>query len=415
MNNIPRLITVKVIDALKTSPVVFINGMRQSGKSTLASFIAKNENPAEYITFDNPMQMSAASMAPMEFLKSKKGPIIIDEVQLVPELFRALKRVVDELRLEGDKNINGKFLLTGSTNILALPRLSDPLVGRMSILTLYPFSTAEKVRSRGTFIERLFNQDFDGTTEKNLKLLDAIELATFPEIASKSSNERVIWINSYLTTLLQREVRNLAAVEKIALLPNLLRMLASRSGSLINDADIARNLAINPVTERNYRAILQMLFLVFDIKPWFRNIGKRLVKAPKGYISDTLLLCHLLDIRLERLQLNNPSLFGHVIENFVASEIVKLLSYGHSQAQLYHFRTSDGKEIDFILEQPDGRLAAIEVKTSEIIGSNDFKTLKIFQDQVKEDFVTGIVLYPGKEIILFGEKLWAVPLFMLWQ
>lgn len=187
----------------------------------------------------------------------------------------------------------------------------------------------------------------------------------FPEISGKDVNERNEWFEGCLTTLLHRYVGMLSELEKISMLPTLLQVLANRAGGLMNDADIARDIGLNPVTSKSYRVILQAMFLTFDVQPWFRNIGKRLVPSPKGYLTDTLPLCHLLDWKLEDLRYRRPDLYGHVVENFVASELTKLLSFSEVRAELLHFRTSDNKEVDFVLERPDGTLAAVEVRTTE--------------------------------------------------
>lgn len=207
----------------------------------------------------------------------------------------------------------------------------------------------------------------------------------------------------------------LADLEKVALLPSLLRILATRAGNLINDSDISRDVGLNSVTGKFYRNILKMMFLNFDISPWYRNIGKRLVKSPKGYLTDTLMLCHMLDLDIDNLITNKPDLFGHILENYVATELVKQLSFSHIKAQLFHFRTSDGKEVDFVLERPDGGIFAIEVKAKESVSIRDFKGIQVLASLVKNDFKGGIVLYSGKEAITFGQNLWAVPLHALWQ
>jgi len=293
MASINRHIRTKLLKALDASPIVFLNGPRQAGKSTIVQDLSKNEFPAEYVTFDSTTQMAAAVNAPMSYLKERKGALIIDEVQLVPEIFRPLKIVVDELRQEQTNKLTGRFLLTGSANIMALPKLSAPLVGRMSVLTLYPVSSAEALSGQGDFIDRLFNKDFTADNGEH-KISDVIRASTFPEISGADAQERTNWFDGYLTTILQRDVRALAEIEKLSSLPNLLRILANRAGGLINDADIARDAGLNPVTSRNYKTLLKMLFLTFELAPWYRNIGKRLVKSPKGYMTDTLLLCHLL-------------------------------------------------------------------------------------------------------------------------
>lgn len=210
-------------------------------------------------------------------------------------------------------------------------------------------------------------------------------------------------------------MRQIAEVEKITLLPSLLRLMAARAGNLVNDSEIARSVGLNAVTGKRYRTLLEFMYLTTDIPPWFRNIEKRLVKAPKAYLLDTNLLCHTLGYRLQDLPLHNPTLFGHVLENFVASELIKQLSFSNTRANLFHFRTSDGKEVDFVLEQPNGQLAGVEVKAAGQVQSIDFKGLQELQQQVGDDFLCGVVLYQGTETVPFGEKLWAVPLPALWH
>jgi predicted AAA+ superfamily ATPase len=366
------------------------------------------------VSFDSTTQMAAAASSPESYLRERESSLIIDEVQLVPEIFRALKVVVDELRQEYGRKLKGLFLLTVSANIMALPKLSDPLVGRMSILTLYPLSGAEALEGTGNFIECLFNKDFTVDNGKH-KLVDIIRLATFPEISGVKKQERTDWFDGYLTTILQRDVRALAEIEKLSVLPNLLRILANRAGGLVNDADIARDAGLNAVTSRNYKTLFKMLFLTFEMAPWYRNIGKRLVKSPKGYITDTLLLCHLLQYELSDLERNRPELFGHIVENFVATELLKLISSYPDKLELCHFRTSDNKEVDFVLEKPNGQLAAIEVKKSDNVSKLDFKGLEILRDTTGDDFACGIVMYRGRDVVPFGKNLWAVPISNLWR
>ena len=409
-----RQMRARLLKTLKVSPIVFLNGPRQAGKSTLVQDLAKNDYPADYVTFDSITQMAAAANAPTTYLKERKGSLIIDEVQLVPEIFRALKSIVDELRQECPSKARGRFLLTGSANIMALPKLSDALVGRMNIMTLYPLSSGEALKSPNRFIDRLFQKDFDADSGAH-KLCDVIRASTFPEISGASFHERRTWFDGYLTTILQRDVRALAEIEKLRTLPNLLRILASRAGGLINDADIARDARLNPMTSRNYKTLLKMLFLTFDVPPWYRNIGKRLVKSSKGYIVDTLLLSHLLHYELDELETNKPHLFGHLLENFVATELLKGMTVHEGQMDLFHFRTSDNKEVDFVLEKPNGQLTAVEVKKSETVSRGDFKGLEELQRMTGDDFVCGAVLYRGSEVVPFGQNLWAVPISNLWS
>ena len=416
---IPRLIQKPLLNALKVSPVVFLNGARQSGKSTLVqnhlAEIGKGGLEAVYITFDNMTQAAAAASSPETFLSAYVNTLVLDEVQMVPEIFRALKLKVDDLRLKEKSESNGRYLLTGSANIMALPNLADSLVGRMSVLTLFPFCTAETTGGKGNGLERIFSLNFSAMSSRDISLIEAIQAATYPEIYNKNETDIQIWFDGYISTILMRDVKMLADLEKISALPSLLRVLASRAGNLLNDADISREVGLNAVTGKFYRQILKMMFLNIDVAPWYRNIGKRLVKSAKGYLIDTLLLCYLLDLKLDHLVNNIPDIFGHVLENYVAMELTKLLSVAGSDTKLYHFRTGDGKEVDFILEKSNGNLWAIEVKTSDTVSAKDFNGIKFFASLTDKDFQGGIVLYSGKDAVPFGKNLWAVPHHLLWQ
>lgn len=191
--------------------------------------------------------------------------------------------------------------------------------------------------------------------------------------------------------MLQRDVKQIADLEKSAMLPHMLGVLASRVGGMINESDIGREVGMNSVSAKLYRNILKMMFLTFDIKPWSRNIGKRLVKSPKGYFTDTSLACHILDYKLEGIARTKPDLYGRMVENFVATELLKQLANGDTKAELYYYGTSDGKEIDFILEKSDGRVLAIEVKKSEKVANDDFKVIREFEKIAGGDFIGGIV------------------------
>ncbi len=437
---IERNLSKTILKSLQVFPAVYVAGPRQAGKSTLALRLAANEWPADYVTFDEATMLGAAHSNPESFLRAWKGPLILDEVQRAPGLFRALKAMVDEARLKdkqaasgryspetppprrrrpsGLKNkqaANGQYLLTGSSNILALPGLADALVGRMRVLTLYPLSALEVSGGAGDFLSCLMENRFrPGAIPRRSALADMIRRATFPDISDQDESARRQWFESYITTILQRDVRQIADIAKPWILPNLLKALAGRAGGLVNEADIARTVGLNAVTGKNYRVLLQMIFLAMDVKPWFRNIGKRLVKSPKNYLVDASLLCHLQRIDLAQSEINDPHRFGQILENFVATELVKQLSAADGLAELQHFRTSDGKGVDFILESLDGKLAAIEVKNRDAITENHFKGLKILRREAPDDFVCGIVLYRGRRIAPFDHNLWAVPVDAMW-
>ena len=412
---IKRQLGQSILEALQGFPVVFVNGPRQAGKSTLVQSLATKQWPAEYVTFDEATMLGAAEANPESFLRAYEGHLILDEVQMAPNLFRVLKILADEARLTDKDSANGQYLLTGSANIMALPKLSDALVGRMSVLTLYPLSALEISGGKGDFLARLNRNGFRAVTIKRKRaLVDVMKQATFPEITDQREDRRRQWFESYITTILQRDVRQIADIAKLGILPNLLRILATRAGGLINESDIARSIGQNAVTAKNYRVLLHMMFLTFDVRPWFRNISKRLVKSGKGYIIDTSLLCHLQQINLNKVATHDPHVFGHILENFVASELIKQLSSSKERADLYHFRTSDGKEVDFVLEHPNGTLSGIEVKARDAVSEADFHGLKELQKYTNQDFICGIVLYHGSKTVPFGDRLWAVPIDAMW-
>jgi predicted AAA+ superfamily ATPase len=342
--------------------------------------------------------------------------VIIDEVQLVPDIFRVLKGVIDDLRLENRDTANGRFILTGSANIMALPDLSDAMVGRVRILSLLPLSMGE-YSGKQTLLPHLFEDNFSFPAHQTFEVFSLehwLHRATFPEVALLHAADKAGWYQDYLTTLLQRDVRQLADIDKLQAIPHLLKVLALRTGSLVNDSAAARDAGLNAMTYRRYRTLLQNVFLLTTLPPWFRNIGKRLSKSPKLFFYDTGLLSHLLDVAPKQLQAAGSPLYGHLIENFVATELMKQRALS-PRIHLHHYRTEDGKEVDFILEGIGGKLVGIEVKARQTVTSDDFSGLKSFAAATGADFHLGLVLYTGSQVLSFGHNLLAVPITALMQ
>lgn len=412
MKYIDRLLQKNIQQLLLNMPALFVNGPRQAGKSTLVKHLIANRDDVSYITFDDVTALSAASSDPLGFLRGLKQLIVIDEVQLVPSLFRVIKMLVDQYRLEDPKRANGRFLLTGSANIMALPNLSEALVGRMGIATLYPFSSLEILNNQSLIIEKFFSKDISFNKLSNHSALEMMLNSSFPALPLQQ--DRNVWFSNYLTTLLQRDVHNLAQIEKITELPNILKILAARAGGLLNDADCARDASLNQMTYRRYRTLFQHLFLITLLPPWFKSIKKRLMKAPKIYFTDTNLLCYVLGVDLPILRKQNPTLFGYVFENFVASELMKQIALQFDYS-LHHFHTLDSKEVDFIISHRNGQLVGVEVKSAESVVNQDFNGLRVLKECAGKDFVRGIVLYQGKQIIPFGSDMMAMPIEVLWS
>lgn len=418
---------ISQIFASQLSNILYISGPRQAGKTTLVKdfakkFSAKNNKVSgkiSYITFDDHNSLLSAKADPEEFVKNLEGLVIIDEVQLVPEIFRPIKKRIDEARYQ-KKKIN--FLLTGSANVMLMPQLSDALVGRMNIVNLLPISVGEAFKTHGNFIKFVFEKKISfkknaflaqGEKQKK-KSQQAIKKATFPQISANPKIDREAWFRDYINTLLKRDVREIVEIENLTALPKILKCLGARVGGLINDADVARDAALNQMTLKRYKILLENVFLTFQVKPWFRNLSKRLIKTPKIYFTDTLLLSHVLGLSLDELQKNNPEIFGQVLENFVASELLKQTKI-FGGGELYHFRTSDNKEVDFVIERPDGKLVGIEVKSKKTLQKSDLTGLETLQGLVPKSFVKGIILYQGTDILTFGNNIFALPIAALWE
>ncbi len=411
---IPRQMTESVKNTFQNFPCVFINGPRQSGKTTLAKLVLTGEEHT-YINFDDTAKLAIASGSPEEFLSGYDGKLILDEIQLIPQLYRALKSRIDNIRWEKKGQAAGLYILTGSTNILALPQLADALVGRMIIKTLYPLSASEVYGGKGDFLQRLKEGNFRAGTVSQFNVVEAMERATFPEIRQSNDLFRTEWFQSYISTLIQRDVKHIMDIEKVTLLSQLLRLLSSRIGGLLNEADLSRSVKENAVTTKRYLTILNLLFLTITVSPWFRNIGKRFIKAPKSYLIDINMACYMLGNSLKDIEKNDPQLFGHLLENFVVLELLKQISEPIHQSGLYHFRTGEGKEVDLVIEYSDQKLLGIEVKASDQVSLKDCAGLFELQKLVPKDFLMGCVLYRGREIMKISDKIWALPISLLWS
>jgi predicted AAA+ superfamily ATPase len=405
-----RIITPALQAALGDSPVVLLNGARQTGKTTLVQSL---EDARTYLTFDEIGVLSAAKDDPSGFLDGLSGPVTLDEIQHVPELFPALKAAVDR------KRTPGRFLLTGSANILLLPRLSESLAGRMEILTLWPLAQAEiEGKFEDNLIDLLFRDDFKFGPLPEVSRADLMRrvlLGGYPEpITRTSEGRRRAWFGSYLTTILQRDVRDMANIEGLTALPRLLSLLAARSGTLLNLADISRTSGLAYTTLTRYMTLLEATFLVQMLPAWSANFAKRLVKSPKILLCDTGLAASQLGLTAERLA-GDGSLFGLLLETFAAMELRKAAGGSTEAIQIFHSRTQSGEEVDILLEDGAGRLVGVEVKASASVTASDFRGLRGMAEAVGERFIRGLVLYTGSQVIPFGERLHAVPFSLLWH
>lgn len=406
-----RHITPALKAALADTPVVLVVGPRQAGKTTLCRLVAERRG-ATFLSLDDAATLAAAAADPAGFIAALDGPVILDEIQKAAALLPAIKLAVDRRREPG------RFLLTGSADVLALPRVSESLAGRMEVLALWPLSQGELAARREGFIDALFAAAQPGlgaTGEARADLVERALRGGFPEaVARRDPERRRAWFRSYVTTIVERDVRNLAQIEGLTDLPRLLNLLAVRSASLLNIAELSRSVGLPHTTLTRYLALLDRAFLVRRVPAWAGSRARRAVKTPRVWIPDTGLLGHLAGLTPARLG-EEPTAVGPLLETFVASELAKQLGWSRTHAELFHFRTHGGREVDLVLEADDGRLVGIEVKAAATVGAADFKGLEALREVAGKRFHRGVVLYTGREALPFAADLWALPVSALWQ
>ena len=396
--------------ALTDTRVVLLNGARQVGKSTLARQLAQQRG-GRYLTLDDPVVAELARTDPSALVNGPAEFTVIDEVQFAPDLFPALKREVDR------NPVPGRFLLTGSANVFMLPKAAESLAGRMEVLTLDPLSQSEIEGSPHNLVDALFGKapwSARSVPTDRADVVRRLVAGGFPEGLSRADPpRRDAWFRAYLSSLLQRDVRDFANIEGLHDMPRLLSLLGARASSLLNMAEVSRATGITHSTLRRYLSLLEALFIVQPLPAWSANLGKRLVKAPKLHLIDPGLTAHLRgQADAEALALS-PQL-GPLLETFVVQELRRHLRWTDTAATAWHFRTAAGQEVDLVLETPDQRVVGIEIKASANLNQGDFDGLRELRDAAGRAFTRGVVLYTGEQLLPFEDKLWAVPLGVLW-
>jgi len=401
-------------DALADTPVVLVNGARQTGKSTLVQSAELASQDRQYLTFDDPGILAAARRDPSGFVAGLNGRVTLDEVQHVPELFPVIKAAVDRDRQPG------RFLLTGSANVMLLPKLSESLAGRVEVLTLWPFSQGEIEDAKESFVDTLFSPEPVAWAGKPIalnraELFDRVVAGGYPLAMSRqTAARRSAWFQSYVLTILQRDIRDLANITDLAAVPQLLSLVASRAGGLLNFADLSRTAGIPQTTLKRYLTLLEATFLVQLLRPWARNLGKRAIQTPKVFLNDTGLLAYLLGMTTDRLQAEG-NVAGAMLENFVLMELRKQAAWSATQPEIYFWRTASGQEVDIVLEDRAGRVTGIEIKASSTLGASDLRGLEALAKAVGQQWIRGVVLYTGSQAIPFAANLHGVPISRLWS
>ena len=418
-----RILENMLVKTTQTRPLVYLNGMRQCGKSTLTENLPIDK-AVNYITLDNPVSLSYGKNDPAGFLEGlpQDKLNVIDEVQLAPELFSHLKIAVDKKRR--DSRDKAQFLLTGSANIFSLPSLAEALVGRMAILTLHPFSASEVKKTSVNFLEKLWNTDLSPAKYPLADVVEIIKDSTFPELAldQKGRNpypiDRNTWFDGYITTIIQRDVRSLADIKNPEYIHQLLVSFAQRAGGLLNNTNIMKETGLDAKTYDKYKALCSSTFLIFELPSWSKpnKLDKRFVKQKKLFFSDTSLLCYLLQRDMEEVYKSDPATMGHIFENFIATEIMKAAnSLGPYSVSHYNPVQYQGNEVDFIVENPKGEAIGIEVKLSGTIDDNDTKNMRALNETLGSKFKKGVIFYTGSDLIQAARNIWALPVNYLWE
>ncbi len=355
--------------------------------------------------------LAAAKSDPAGFIFGLEGPVVIDEVQRAPELFLPIKATVDRDRRPG------RFLLTGSANVLLLPKLSESLAGRMEVLTMWPLSQGEIEGLIEGFVDRVFAPSFAPVQSPGVDRRDLarrIVAGGYPEAALRPAGRRQAWFRSYVTTILQRTVRDTADIERLHEIPRLLSVVAARTGTLLNVADLSRTLGIPQTTLQRYLALLQTTFLVHLLPAWTAKARKRLLRSPKILLVDTGLATHLVGMDSRGLPVN-AELWGAFVESFVAVELLKQSGWSSTRPKLYHFRTAKGAEVDVVLEAPSGEIVGVEVKAAVSVNADDFRGLRVLAEIAGRRFLRGVLLYLGEQPVPFGANLHALPISSVWR
>ena len=403
----PRWIEPRIDEALLDTPVVLLAGPRQAGKTTLVRQFV--ERGLHYLTLDDELTLLSAREDPVGMIRNLDRAVI-DEIQRVPQLLLAIKKSVDEDRRPG------RFLLTGSANLMALPAVADSLAGRMETLMLLPLSQSEIENRPANWIDRVFAGEILTANPPVLgsNLVERVLRGGYPEaVARPTEKRRTAWARQYINAILQRDVRDVAEIDKLDQLPRFLRALAQTAGQMCNYSELGGQVGLDGKTVSRYISVFEQMYLLKRIDVWARNRLKRVVKTPKLQFIDSGLLGMLTNISHKDVQLDKTG-YGHILESFVFGELLKHTTTSDDDYRLLYYRDADKFEVDVVIENSAGQLVGVEVKASATVKERDLRGLKKLASLAGDQFTAGVLLYDGDETMPLGSNLWAAPLSTLW-
>ncbi len=403
----PRLIKDRLAEAMADTPVVLLAGPRQAGKTTLVRQLADRE--MRYLTLDDEVTLLAAREDPVGMVRSLNRAVI-DEIQRVPQLLLAIKKSVDEDRRPG------RFLLTGSANLMVMPAVADSLAGRMETLTLLPLSQSEMHGSSVNWLDRIFSGPLPGVATPFVggDLVETVLRGGYPEVVARSTaRRRTAWARQYTDALIKRDVRDVAGIEKLDHLPRFLRALAQMAGQMCNYTQLGGQVGLDGKTAARYIGVFEQMYLLKRVEVWARNRLNRIVKTPKVQFVDSGLLSTLMDLTAEKVQ-QDRTRFGLVLENFVFAELLKHTTTAEGDFRMLYYRDHDQIEVDVVIENAAGQLVGVEIKAAATVKESDLRGLKRLRTFARGAFRLGVILYDGIETLPLGDRFWAAPLSTLW-
>ena len=403
----PRRIESRIAEAMTDTPVVLLAGPRQAGKTTLVRQVA--EGALRYLTLDDELTLLSAREDPVGMIRSLDRAVI-DEIQRAPQLLLTIKKSIDEDRRPG------RFLLTGSANLMTLPTVADSLAGRMETLSLLPLSQSEIEGQSTNWLDSVFagRMPQPGSSARAGDLAGRVLRGGYPEAMSRSTaKRRTAWARQYIDAIIQRDVRDVSGIEKLDQLPRFLRALAQTAGQMCNYTQLGGQAGLDGKTASRYVGVFEQMYLLKRVDVWARNRLNRVVKAPKLQFIDSGLLATLLDLTADEVE-KDRTRFGNVLETFVFGELLKHTTTADGDYHLMYYRDADKVEVDVVIENAANQLVGVEIKAAATVRESDLRGLRKLAGLAGDSFKMGVLLYDGDETMPLGDGIWAAPLSTLW-